>query len=202
MNAADLHKIMPTAGPLADEFAPHLNRACMEFNISTKARQASFIAQIAHESGQLRSLSENLNYGADGLMKTWPSRFPTRELALQYARQPEKIANKVYANRMGNGDEASGDGYRYRGAGLIQLTGKDNQAACAKQFGISPAAMGDWLRTPEGASRSAAWFWKTHGCNEMADKGFTERITKVINGGLNGQAERLAFYSAANQVLV
>lgn len=202
MNASDLHKIMPLAGPLADEFAGPLNAAQMEFGISSKARQASFLSQIAHESGQLRSLQENLNYSADGLMKTWPSRFPTREIALEYARQPEKIANKVYANRMGNGDEASGDGWRFRGASLIQLTGKDNQSACARNFNIPLCDVGDWLRTPIGASRSAAWFWRTHKLNELADKGDQTAIRKVVNGGTLGLAECLAFFNLANKVLV
>lgn len=211
MNAADLHKIMPLAGPLCEVFAQHLNAACMEFNISTRMRQASFLPQIAHESGQLRNLVENLNYKPDALLTTFNTskiiRF-TRALAEQYGRtaarpaNQEMIANIAYANRMGNGSIESGDGWRFRGAGLIQLTGKENQADCAKYFRIDLDTIGSWLRTPEGASRSAAWFWRTHGCNELADKGMTELITKTINGGDNGLAERIALYQTALQVLV
>lgn len=202
MNAQDLHKIMPLAGPLCEVFAPHLNAACMAFNVSSRERQAAFLATISHESGQLRSLAENLNYGAPGLIKNWPSRFPTMAVAQAYARNPEKIANKVYADRMGNGNEASGDGFKHRGFGLIMATGKTNQADIGKQFGIALDAVQAWLQTPEGASQSAAYLWRKFGCNELADKGKIQQIRKVINGGLIGLDEFVAINQTALRVLV
>lgn len=201
MKPAELRRILPLAGARADTFAGPLTAAMERFEINTPARQAAFIAQIGHESAQLTRLTENLNYSCAGLMKTWPMRFPTSVIAEQYERQPEKIANRVYANRMGNGDEASGDGWAYRGSGAIQLTGKENHLACALYFDLPLEAVGDWLRSPEGASLSAAWFWKAHGCNELADAGDQEAITRRINGGTLGMQERVALFNRATEVL-
>ena len=178
-----LQKAMPHAGANAVIYLSSLNYAMSEFDISNDNRIKMFLAQIAHESCDLAFVEENLNYSAAALVKTWPPRFPTLDAALPYNRQPMKIANHVYANRMGNGDEASGMGWLHRGAGLIQLTGYDNQKLCAEHFGIPIEKIGDWLRTPEGACRSAAWFWKTHGCNEYADKGDFDGVSDMINIG-------------------
>lgn len=200
--------IMPHAQRPAD-FLSHLNAAMVEFGITTPPREQMFLATVAHESGDLNNLSENLNYSAAALCRTWPTRFPTLASAMPYNRNPTKIANRVYANRNGNGDEASGDGWRHRGVGLIQLTFKNNHVACAKHFNISPSLTPVWLRTPEGASRSAAWFWKTHGCNELADQGDFDGICDAINighktaavGDAIGYPNRLAVLSTARDAL-
>lgn len=201
-----LKRTMPKIGVLAITYLPWLNRAMSEFSINTKARQARFLAHLAHESTDLTQVVENMNYSADGLANTWPTRFakkgpdgayllttPTKplekprkvpnSLALDLHRRPEAIANNVYANRMGNGDEKSGDGWRNRGAGGIQLTGADNQRACAKHFGIPVDKIADWLRTPEGVCRSAAWFWHKEGCNQLADIGKDDAIADLVNLG-------------------
>lgn len=201
--------IMPGARAVAAAFVAPLNAAMQEFGITTERRVEMFLAQIAHESGQLRAMQEGLNYSADGLMKTWPRRFPTRAIADAYARRPEAIANKVYADRGGNGNEASGDGWRHRGAGLIGLTFHDNQKKCADHFGIDVRSVGDWLRTPEGACRSAAWFWQEHGCNTLADLNDFDGVSDAINighqtgaeGDAIGYADRLAFLNVAQGVV-
>lgn len=172
-----------------------------EFDINSPARQASWLAQVGHESAHLACVEERLNYSADRLMVVWKSRFPDLASATPYARNPERLANKVYAGRMGNGNEASGDGWRHRGAGFIQLTGKENQTLCADFFDIPVAEVGDWLRQPEGACRSAGWFWATHGLNTLADKGDQVGITRRINGGIVGLADRLALFETAKKVL-
>lgn len=220
-----LRCIMPRAGANTSLYLPWLNNAMAEFEIDAKARQAAFLAQLAHETGELACVVENLNYSADGLANTWPSRFARKEAAGSYIlaggrkvpneqglnlhHQPEKIANVVYANRMGNGDVASGDGWRFRGAGGIQVTGKDNQRACACHFKLPVDRIGDWLRTPEGASRSAAWFWWTNGCNALADAGNVDAISDLVNighrtdkvGDAIGFADRVALTNLANRVL-
>ncbi len=201
MTLDQLQQILPRAGAMARIYVDHLNAAADEFDINTVERLAPFIANVGHESGQLRAIEENLNYSAQGLMATWPKRFPDLEFATRYARQPEKIANYVYANRNGNGDEASGDGWKYRGAGLIQTTFKNNHAACAAYFDIPLADMQAWLRSPEGACRSAGYFWQTNGINALADAGNQEAICRRINGGTNGLADRLALFEKAREVL-
>ncbi len=196
----DLKAIMPAAGARAATFLDPLNAAMEEFDITTPARQAAFLAQIGHESGSLAAVSENLNYSADGLLRVFPRYFDATTAA-EYARKPERIANRVYANRMGNGDEASGDGWRNRGAGLLQNTGNDNHARIALAFGIPRAEVGDWLRTPEGACRAAGLFWRDNGLNQLADAGDFVRITKRINGGTNGLEDRMAFHDRATAQL-
>lgn len=178
-----LKRIMPYAGPRAAVYLPHLNAAMEEFGIDTTKRRAQFLTQFGHETAQLATMTENLNYSAAGLMKTWPKRFPSSTMAKQFANNPVKIANYVYASRMGNGPPESGDGWRYRGAGGFQLTGKVNHMQCAAHFGIPVEQVGDWLRTPEGACRSAAWFWKRAGCNAAADKGCIDTVSDLINLG-------------------
>lgn len=200
MTPEQLKQILPNAGQKAGVFAGPLTAAMDEFEINTPLRQAAFIANVGHESAHLTRLVENLNYSAEGLLRTFPKYFTSSEAAL-YARQPERIANRVYANRMGNGDEASGDGWRHRGAGAIQTTGADNQRAVADHFGIPFEEIGLWLQTPEGAVRSAAYFWSTNGLNDIADRGDIKLITRRVNGGLNGLAERVELYERALQVL-
>jgi putative chitinase len=196
-----LQRIMPRAGARAAVYHPWLAITMDEFDIDTVARRAAFLATVAHESAHLTRTDENLNYSIDRLPQVWPRRFPTASAAAPYARNPQALANHVYADRMGNGNEASGDGWTYRGVGLIQLTGKGNHAACAAHFGIPLDRFGAWIRTPEGAARSAGWFWATFGLNEIADKGDQSAVCKRVNGGLNGLAERVALFRVAQEVL-
>lgn len=195
-----LNEILPGAGAMARLYLDHINLTMEEFEINVVKRQAPFIGQVGHESGQLRHVEENLNYSASGLLNTFSKYFNAGNVA-NYARRPEAIANRVYANRMGNGDEASGDGWRHRGAGLIQLTGKDNQTACAEYFGIPIEQIGAWLRSPEGACRSAGYFWMLNGLNTLADVGNNVGITRRINGGTIGLDDRLALTKKAMEVL-
>jgi len=200
MTAQQLAAALGIPLPLAQQWAGALNAAMARFEINTPQRQAAFLAQIGHESVLLTHLSENLNYSADGLLKYFHSHFTAAE-AHAFQFNPVAIANRVYADRYGNGDEASGDGWKYRGAGLIQLTFKNNQGACGTYFGIPPDKVGDWLRTTEGAALSAAWYWKTHRCNELADAGDFRGITININGGTNGLEQRQALYNRALPVM-
>jgi putative chitinase len=166
-----------------------LQAAFDKYDINTPKRQAAFIGQCAHESANFKILQENLNYSAEGLMKTWPSRFPTKEVADQYARQPTKIAGKVYNGRMGNTSEE--EAAKYFGRGLIQLTGKDNYERCGLAIGIDLLSNPDLLLDPRYAALSAAWFWNKHGLNELADGQEHGQITKRINGGTLGLDDRL-----------
>jgi putative chitinase len=208
MTEDQLIRVMPLAKPRVAAFFTPLVGAMEEFGINTPARQAAFIAQVGHETGHLSRLSENLNYSADRLLVIFPKYFD-KVTAQEYARSPRRIASRVYANRGGNGDEASGDGWTFRGAGGIQITFKDGHSACARRFGMDLLQVGDWLRTPEGAMRSAAWWWAVHELNEMADKGDFLGISGVINCGkatvpatrINGYADRVALYTEAKRVL-
>ena len=199
ITAEELRRIIPTAGERADVYAEPLRKAMLEFGIDPPTHAAMWIAQVAHESGGLRYVSENLNYSAQALLAVFGKYFDASE-ADSYARQPMQIANRVYANRMGNGDEVSGDGWRYRGAGLIQLTGKNNQHAAADYFGIPHDGIGDWLRTPEGAARSAGWFWATNKLGRFSDAGDFRGLTRAINGGYHGYEDRLKYYGRAQRV--
>jgi putative chitinase len=168
-----------------------------QYDISTAKRVAAFLAQTAHESGGYRTLKENLNYRAVTLRKVFPKYFPTDEIAEQFAGKADAIANKVYANRMGNGDEASGDGYRYCGHGLIQLTGKSNFQAFAKSINMPLEKTADYLLTFEGAVKAACWFWQINKLNQYADSGDINTMTQRINGGLNGIDDRTKLYEQA-----
>lgn len=162
-----------------------------------KKRIAGFLAQIAHESGGFNFVIENLNYSADGLRKIFSKYFTTQELASQYARQPDKIANRVYANRMKNGDEVSGDGFKFRGRGLIQLTGRDNYTRFSEALGISIEETIQYLETPNGAVVSAGWFWDNNNLNKYCDNDDFIGLTKRINGGTIGLADRKHHYELA-----
>ncbi|CAA7614872.1 glycoside hydrolase family 19 protein [Magnetospirillum sp. SS-4] len=179
-----------------DRFAAPLAAACAEWGVDTPLRLAAFLAQIAHESGQLRNMAENLNYSAEALLRVFPRHFDAAG-AEAYARQPERIAARVYAKRLGNGDEASGDGWRYRGRGLIQVTGRSNYAACGEALGIGLVHVPEMLEQPGPAARSAAWFWHSNGLNRFADARNIETITRRINGGLTGLEDRKACYARA-----
>lgn len=175
--------------------------AMRRYEIMTPNRAAGFLAQIGHESGNLSILQENLNYSAQGLMRTWPSRFPSIQVANRYHRNPQLIANKVYSSRMGNGNEASGEGWLYRGRGLKQLTGKDNYRRCSAALQVDLVSSPDLLLVPVYAAQSAAWFWHANGLNAIADGGSIEAMTRRINGGLIGIADRTARYKRALRAL-
>ena len=179
--------------PLKETFEKH--------QIDTPKRQAAFIGQCMHESNNFKTLTENLNYSAQGLMATWPRRFPNMEFASQYHRQPEKIANLVYSNRMGNGSEESGDGWRYRGRGLKQLTGKENYERCGSGMGVDLVSDPDLLLDPKYAALSAGWFWDQNKLNDLADRGDIETMTRRINGGLIGLDARRAAIQKAESIL-
>jgi putative chitinase len=172
-----------------------------KYGINTEKRQAAFIGQCMHESGGFKLLEENLNYSAKALMATWPSRFPTEEMANQYARNPEKIANKVYGGRMGNADESSGEGWKYRGRGIKQLTGKENYQRCSEALGVDLVENPDLLLDPKYATLSAGWFWNKHNLNDLADKSDIETMTKRINGGLLGLDARKVAIAKAESIL-
>ena len=183
------------------EWVDALNETFSRFNITTNNQKAMFIGQCSHECGNFRILEENLNYRAATLMKLWPKRFPTQEIANAYDRNPKKIANMVYASRMGNRDESSGDGYRFRGRGCIQLTGHANYFHCGKALGVDFVANPDLVATPKYASLSAGWFWETHKLNAPADALDFAKVTKIINGGLIGLADREKHVREALSVL-
>ena len=166
-----------------------LQAAFDKYDINTLKRQAAFIGQCAHESANFKVLQENLNYSAEGLMKTWPSRFPTKEVADQYARQPAKIAGKVYNGRLGNTSEE--EAAKYLGRGLIQLTGKENYERCGSAIGVDLVNEPNLLVEPSHAAMSAGWFWNKKGLNELADQQEHGQITKRINGGTLGLDDRL-----------
>ena len=168
-----------------------------KFGINTPLRVAHFLAQCGHESGGFKVTSENLNYSAKGLMGIFKKYFPTESIANAYARQPQKIANKVYANRMANGSEASGDGYKFRGRGYIQLTGRDNYTQFGKAIGVDIVSNPDSVSSTY-ALASAAWFWSKNGLNKLADGGASDAvvtsITKRVNGGTIGLSDRIKHF--------
>jgi putative chitinase len=167
-----------------------LNEILPDYEINTPKRVAAFVAQCAHESGGFKFLKENLNYRAESLLKIFPKYFKTLAEANQYARQPEKIANKIYGGRMGNGPESSGDGFRYCGRGLIQLTGKDNYTWFAASLEIPVEEAAEYLQTFEGAAQSACWFWEQNNLNRFADANDVKGLTRAINGGYIGLEDR------------
>lgn len=197
--------IAPVGGLKLDKLKGHIPDAVIQmipdtaakFQINTPLRLAHFLAQCGHESGGFRATQENLNYSAKGLMGIFKKYFPTEAIANQYARNPQKIANKVYANRMANGDEASGDGFRFRGRGYIQLTGRANYTEFGKAIGENIAANPDVV-SGKYALLSAAWFWSKNGLNKLADGGATDAtvtsITKRVNGGTIGLADRIKHF--------
>jgi putative chitinase len=187
VNASQLAKIHISA-----DWVDPLNEAFERFNISTLNQQAAFLGQCGHECGNFRILEENLNYRAATLMKLWPKRFPTQEIANAYAGNPKKIANMVYASRMGNRDEASGDGYRFRGRGCVQLTGHSGYYHAGKALGVDFVANPDLVATPKYAALTAGWFWSTHNLNAPADALDHIKVTKIINGGTIGLDQRIA----------
>lgn len=193
MITRDILSVLAPTNKNIDIWVEAMNKILPKYDIVTPKRLAAFLAQTAHESAGFTAVRENLNYSAQGLMKTWPSRFNSAT-ATAYARQPEKIANKVYANRMGNGDEASGDGWRYRGRGLIQTTGKANYTKLAQYIKKTLQETIEYCETVEGAVESACFYWVSNNLNAIADTGDMTTLTRRINGGVIGLADRLDKY--------
>lgn len=184
-----------TTPELADTWADALDETCERFEINNPFRIAGFLSQVAHESGGFKFVKENLNYSIASLMRVWPKHFPTIEIAQRYARNPERIANRAYSNRMGNADEASGDGALYIGRGLMQLTGKNNyiaySTACKNTATFEPSI----VEQPKYASESAGWFWNVNRLNALADNQNVVGMTKRINGGTHGLDDRQTKYA-------
>jgi putative chitinase len=178
-----------------------LNETFKRFDILTPRQQAAFIGQCGHECGHFKMLEENLNYRAETLAKLWPKRFPTLEFAKQYERNPKKIANYVYANRMGNRDEASGDGYRFRGRGCIQLTGSAGYYHAGKALGVDFVMQPELVATPQYAALTAGFFWNTQRLNALAEVLNHTALTKKINGGTIGLDDRIKHTNHALAVL-
>ncbi len=198
-----LMQILPNARPVVGIFVPALNRAMPRFKIDNRLRIAAFIAQAGHESGQLRRLIENLNYSAAGLVATWPTRFDSKTAA-QYARQPERIAAVVYGSRMGN--TQPGDGWRFRGRSLLQITGRSNYRTAGAALNLPLEQEPQLLEQPEQAALCSAWWWHQHGLNELADVGRFQDIGSLINTGKIGRVPhgadaRKVLYDTALKVL-
>ena len=185
LNSSQLEKLGISAA-----WVDGLNKTFERFKIDTPRQQAMFIGQCGHECANFKILEENLNYKAATLMRLWDKRFPTQEIANQYAGNPKKIANMVYANRMGNREEASGDGYRFRGRGCVQLTGHANYYHAGQALGFDFVMHPELVATPEYAALTAGWFWDTHKLNAPADAWDFVKCTKIINGGTIGLEER------------
>ena len=194
-----LEKLMPKALYIPT-YLPFLNKWMPLYGITIKPRICHFLSQVAHESCQLNVVQENLNYSVQGLLSTFPTHF-NLETAKQYARRPIEIANHIYANRNGNGNEKSGDGWKYRGRGAIQLTFKDNYRLSGQDWGVDLVSHPELLALPENIIRSACWFWWKNGLNHLVDDGATvEEITRKVNGGRNGLSERKAYYEKALRI--
>lgn len=184
-----------TTPELADKWAFALNETCERFAIDSPFRIAGFLSNTAHESGGFKFVKENLNYSVASLMRVWPQRFPTVEIAQRYAMQPEKIANRAYSDRMGNGDEASGDGAKFLGRGLIQLTGKNNYVAYSLACDNEALQKPEIVEQPKYAAESAGWFWDVNRLNTLADAQDVGGMCRRINGGYNGLDDRQMKYA-------
>jgi putative chitinase len=183
------------------EWVDALNETFSRFNLTSNNQKAMFIGQCSHECGNFRTLEENLNYKAATLMKLWPKRFPSLEFANQFAGNAKRIANSVYANRMGNRDEASGDGYRFRGRGALQCTGHSTYFHAGKALGVDFVMQPDLVATPKYAALTAGWFWDTHKLNPPSDALDYTKVTKIINGGTIGLDDRIKHVQQALAVL-
>lgn len=200
MKTADLVAALDLSPEAADAWIGPILQTFEQFEINTPLRQAAFLAQVGHESDSFTVLEENMNYSAKGLLAVWPRRFDVAK-AQVFARQPEKIANEVYACRMGNGAPETGDGWRYRGRGILQLTGKNDYRDCGEALWLDLLNCPELLKTPKVAALSAGWEWNRGKLNKLADDQDFERITRVINGGLNGEEHRLALYQICKHAL-
>lgn len=197
-------KQMLPRNPYVADWHEALSQLLPDYDINTPRRIAAFVAQCAHESGGFMVLKENLNYRWETLRKIWPKHFPTDAIAKDYASRLDRqrhIANRAYANRMGNGDEASGDGSKFLGRGLIQLTGRSNYQAFANSLEMNIDDVPEYLATFEGAAQSACWFWESNNLNRFADKGDIKGLTKAINGGFIGLEDRIKHYNHALHIM-
>jgi putative chitinase len=192
---------MPGIGDRAEAWLEPLNAATAEFAIDTPARIAAFLAQVGHESTDLTRLEEKLGYSAGRMMAVWPGRFPRLEVALPYAHNPRALAEHVYGGRLGNAAEGSGDGYKYRGRGPLQLTGRDAYALCAKALALPLLDDPDQILEPAPGARSAGWVWQWKGLNPLADAGQMGQITRRINGGTMGIEDRLGRWERTKELL-
>ena len=197
-----VHHLIPKVKNF-DEWYTNLSNILPEYDIDTPKRVAAFMAQCGHESGGFTLMQENLNYSAKGLVGTFKKYFPTEAHAKPYERKPEMIANRVYANRMGNGDEASGEGWYFRGRGIVQITGKNNYTKCSQSLFESNVLVEnpDLLLESEYAIHSACWFWSAARLNELADISDMKTMTKRINGGYIGLEDRIHHYNHAIEIL-
>ena len=203
ITVSQLKQLLPK-NPYVEHWHHALSQLFPEYDISTSHRMAAFIAQCAHESGGFMVLKENLNYKASSLRKIFPKYFHNDQIAQEYASKPNKqeaIASRIYANRMGNGDEASLEGHKFCGRGLIQLTGRSNYQAFADSLEMSIDDVPEYLATFEGAAQSACWFWETNKLNQWADKGDILTLTKRINGGTIGLEDRIKHYEHALHII-
>jgi len=198
-----LRQMLPK-NPYVADWHEALSQLLPDYDINTPRRIAAFVAQCAHESGGFTALKENLNYRPTTLRKIFPKYFPTDAIAADYASRLNKqmhIANRAYANRMGNGDEASGDGHKFLGRGLIQLTGRNNHQAFADSVEMNINDVPEYLATFEGAAQSACWFWETNNLNKWADSGDIKELTRRINGGYIGLEDRIKHYNHALHIM-
>ena len=187
--------------PYLEHWYEALSKALPDYEINTPQRLAAWFGETKVESANYTAIKENLNYRPESLVRLWKSHFPTMEIANQYAHNPEAIANRAYGGRMGNGDESSGDGWKFCGRGLIQLTGRDNYQAFADSLQISVDDAAQYLETFEGCVQSACWFWENNNLNALADQGNIDAISKKVNGGTEGLENRRNFYHQALQIL-
>jgi putative chitinase len=199
ITADQLRRIMPAGNP--EIWQAPLDKAMGDHAIDTALRAATFLAHVAVESRELQSVLENMSYSAERLTEVWPNRFPTVEVAAPFAHNAERLGNFVYANRLGNGPPASGDGFRYRGRGLLQATGRDHYREAGQALGLDLLGHPELLEQPSNAATEAAWWWQKQGLNAIADSGDFRHSTLVINGGLTGFADRVAHWRTALGVL-
>ena len=200
LSLEQLAQLIP-GNPYVDHWHHAMEQALPDYDINTPRRIAAFVAQCSHESGGFKFLKENLNYKAESLVRVWPRYFKDAATARKYAHNQEAIANRAYANRMGNGSEASGDGWKFCGRGLIQLTGRNNYQAFADSIETDINDIPEYLATFEGAVQSACWFWESNNLNKWADTGDILTLTKKINGGTLGLADRQKHYNHALHIL-
>jgi putative chitinase len=199
LTSDELKVIMP--GCAADLWLPHLNKAMADRQINSPLRVATFLAHVAVESGEMRTLVENLNYSVGRLMEVWPKRFPTADFATPYAHHPEQLGNYVYANRLGNGAPSTGDGFKFRGRGLLQATGRDHYSEAKAALSVDLVGQPELLEEPSWAAIEAAWWWERQGLNRIADSGDLKQSTIKINGALTGYSDRVAYWRRGLQVL-
>lgn len=201
LSIEQLQQILPNNNYI-QEWYDALSVHIPEYDMDTPERLSAFISQCSHESGEFTRLTENLNYRWESLRRVFPKYFPTDDIAKKYEHNQKAIASRVYANRMGNGNEASSDGWKYRGRGLIQITGKNNYSAFAEFIGMSLDDVPDYLESFDGAIVSACWYWKINNLNRFADSEDIKGLTKAINGGYNGLDDRIAKHDEITEILL